>query len=374
MCDDRRHLESHERAENKSIDESSSKLLMQKLTSSSLEVDKLLEVANSFGNKSDVDVGKENTVRRNRQWKNHTGGNIQAISSRVKKKSYVQRRKLYSLDNVGHDNTILNTKSSQTCSSRKRNSHEKLRQIFNDAQNERDVKKRAHLILSLVEQGGRLGNQLAASLMDAHVKTAICEIKTHQKRLKLEEIKRRREEIEAKRIEAIMESSSELRRMRLKNMATKERSKLIKSQALLLVTYLGVRVMKMQTVLVKYRKKKTDAQLKNSSATLITSQIRLFVRRKKRKRIEWAKCVLRKYLMIYHKQRMFQQMVESCTIISDFLESLNRISTFNGCMKLLIRGKEWKAYKKRIVLVQRYWRLHLNLILAQTKAIDRQVS
>jgi len=372
MCDDRHHLVSHERAENESIDESSSRLLIQKLTCSSSEVDKLLEVANSLGSKSDL--GKENTVRRRRQWKTHTEGYIQATSGRVKKKSYVHRRKLFSLKNVGHDNTVLNTKSSQTCSSRKRNSNEKLRQIFNDAQNEKDVKKRAHLILGLVEQGGRLGNQLAVSLIDAHVKAAINEIKTHQKRLKLEEIKRRREEIEAKRIETIMESSSELRRMRLKNMATKERSILIKSQSLLLLTYLGVRIMKMQTVLVKYRKQKTDAQLKNGSATLITSQIRLFVRRKKRKRIEWAKCVLSKCLMIYHKQRMFQRKVESCTIISDFLESLNRISTFNGCMKLLIRGKEWKAYKKRIVLVQRYWRLHLNLILAQRKAIDRQVS
>ena len=178
--------------------------------------------------------------------------------------------------------------------------------------------------------------------------------------------------MEEERINRLMNGKSELRKLRIKEMAEKERLILEKSHAMLLLTILGSRMQKFEDALVHFRVKANRDKRQNEAANLITANIKMYVYRKRRNRIRWAIGVICSQFRRRIRESALKRRHNSCDIIVDFVKSIQRINTFHGCLNLLIRGKEWKAYKRQVVLVQRHWREKFVFILSQAKLIDRQ--
>lgn len=252
-------------------------------------------------------------------------------------------------------------------------SREKLIELSNRAKIESDLSEKAAILIELTKIGGPLGNKLAAPLMDKATREKMRNVQALRRQNNVHDFQQRRRKLEEEHIEKIISNSAELRKARIKEMALDERRKLLQTQCLLLLVLLSSRTYKLTQLLSSFRELEKRNRVQDESARLITANIRLYVYRKRRKRIKWATSILCLHFVSKLRRWSFKRKQESCEIILDFLLSVKCINTFHGCMNLLIRGKEWNMYKRRIVIIQRHWRLKKLSISSQVRLLDQQV-
>eukprot|EP00814_Leptocylindrus_danicus_P019653 CAMPEP_0116022294 /NCGR_PEP_ID=MMETSP0321-20121206/10902_1 /TAXON_ID=163516 /ORGANISM="Leptocylindrus danicus var. danicus, Strain B650" /LENGTH=610 /DNA_ID=CAMNT_0003493339 /DNA_START=1135 /DNA_END=2967 /DNA_ORIENTATION=- len=251
-------------------------------------------------------------------------------------------------------------------------SEQRMRKMAETARNEADVNVKASIVMMLLQKGGQLGNILAAPLVNKEVKSAMREIECKKRKRKAKDFNKRRKDLEKTRLENIMNKSTELRKVRLKEMALKERNRYRTDQCLLLLASLGSRMQHMSSALKRHRFTTQRDRRQNQASHQITAHLRLYIRRKRRRQIQWATHTLcTRFVQKIQRWRELRRN-DSCDVIIDFLHGLKDLNKFHGCLTLLNRGKQWKIYKRKVILAQQHWRKKYRFITAQTKLIDNQ--
>ena len=220
-------------------------------------------------------------------------------------------------------------------------SDERIRKMAMRAQCVVGVKEKASIVMALLQKGGQLGNILAAPLVNKEVKLAIREIECKKRKRKTRDFNARRKDLEKTRLENIMNKSTELRKIRLKEMALKERNKYRIDQCLILLTSLGSRMQNMNSALKRHRFVTERDRRQNQASHQITAHLRLYIRRKRRSQIHWATHTLCTHFV--QKIQIWRELRrnDSCDVIIDFLHALEELNKFHGCLSLVSDDLLW---------------------------------
>ena len=194
-----------------------------------------------------------------------------------------------------------------------------------------------------------------------------------KRRTRLTETRKRRQKIEKERIEHLRANSGRARQNRLKKRSAEEKTKYQKEKHWIVSVAMGVRLQLIIDTVVKFRAYQQQLVLEDVSAMIITRQMRIYKFRRYRKRVKSAIYVLGSVFVIKVKiwkktrRRLASDRVRAFLIC---LENENQRTC--GCLALIMKGKKWRAYRQKIITLQRLWRERMRIITAQVLLVDMQ--
>ena len=211
------------------------------------------------------------------------------------------------------------------------------------------------------------------SLMSKKKKLQMVQIAAQKRETRMRQNLQRREEIESERIRYIQENTGGARRARLKQATKQKKLKLRLIEGILVCITLGSGIQSAFQTVQKFREYKYKKDKEDAAARLITKQMRLYCFRKQRRRIRNAIHVLGTCFVVKVRLwRRSRRRVASKILVS-FLNKLKEENeNTGGSLALIVKGKKWRAYRIKIILLQRLWRQKLQIIEAQVELIDIQ--
>ena len=183
------------------------------------------------------------------------------------------------------------------------------------------------------------------------------------------ENKKRREKIEKQRIKHIQENSFDVRRERYREVAMQKRRDQKLTKILSLAIVFGSRMGKMTNLILERRELIRRHTIRDLASGLITRKLRHYCFRCHRKRIRGAIRILGAVFVLKVRQWRIARRNHATDVVKDFLLALKETGAFLG---LMTRGKKWRAYKEKVIIIQNLWRAKMIIINAQIELIDRQ--
>ena len=185
--------------------------------------------------------------------------------------------------------------------------------------------------------------------------------------------RKQREKIERERQKKFQSNTSALRQKRRRKQASekKERSEIINKWTVYIA--IAARIQSAFLIVQRYRQYQHNLCLQDFSSRVITRQMRLFRFRQYRKRIKGAMHMIGIVLLV--KVRLWKQSrrrVGSDNVRAFLLELEKENQSSGGCLALIVKGKKWRAYRQKIIILQRLWRRRLSITEAQALLIDYQ--
>ncbi len=185
--------------------------------------------------------------------------------------------------------------------------------------------------------------------------------------------KKRREQIEKERIVQRQVNSGSQRQQRWKMKAEEKRRNMNLVQNWTMLMILGSRIQSATSMVAKFRLYRMQLEREDKAAKIITRQMRNHKFRMYRKRVRGAIRVLSTVFLV--KVRLWKNSRRGAASdkIRAFLLALERDNIESGgCLALIVKGKKWRAYRLKIIILQRLWREKLRIALAQVLLIDEQ--
>ncbi|GMH70384.1 hypothetical protein TrST_g4889 [Triparma strigata] len=240
------------------------------------------------------------------------------------------------------------------------------------ARNRKTTKReKATIVMELL--GSVAGNTLAATLMSKDMKSEILKMGQEKRNLKQKTFKKRRKDMEKKRLDDIYAKDWNLRMERLKSENLGKQNKMKRQESFLKYIVLGHAQAILKKKLYSAWFEKDLEKKKQASAEVITRQIRLYSYRCYRKKVRGAIKVLGAFFIIRIKIWKKRRDHRCADLILDFLGKLKAENDrTGGIFKLVAKGERLKAYKRDIILIQRNWRRKKRNIEAQVQFVDRQ--
>lgn len=194
-----------------------------------------------------------------------------------------------------------------------------------------------------------------------------------KKHERMEETRKRRAQIDKERIKHLQHNSGELRRLRIKNRAQQEKNKQVKLLKSTMIIILGSRIKSALHLIDRFRQYQRQLELEDQAARVITRQMKMFKFRMYRKRVRGAIRVLATVFLV--KVRLWKDTRRRVASdrITAFLCALERDNRDSGgCLALIVKGKKWRVYRLKIIILQRLWRERLKIISSQVLFVDQQ--
>lgn len=195
-----------------------------------------------------------------------------------------------------------------------------------------------------------------------------------RRKTRMEQTQKRRTDIETRRIERLQRNSGVARQKRIKKKSAQEKERIERIQHWLLSIQLGSRLQIIKSTVMNFRAYKSQLELEDYSAKLITRQMRIYKFKRYRKRIKGAIFVLGSVFVMKVKLWKLNRRASASNKVRAFLVSLDEANRkTNGCLaKVIVKGKKWRAYRQKIVVLQRLWRAKMRTFSAQALLIDLQ--
>lgn len=195
--------------------------------------------------------------------------------------------------------------------------------------------------------------------------------KKRQKRM--EQTRKRRQNIDEDRLKHLQQNSGVKRQQRIKKRIEEERMKHTMVSKWIMIVVLGLRIQAAVQMVQEFRQYRKKIEVEERAARIITRQLRMLKFRLYRKRVRGAIQVLASIFLV--KVRLWK--TSRRTVASDrviaFLVALERDNADSGgCLALIVKGKKWRAYRLKIIILQRLWRRRLQIISSQILLIDQQ--
>ncbi|GMH53124.1 hypothetical protein TL16_g01379 [Triparma laevis f. inornata] len=232
-------------------------------------------------------------------------------------------------------------------------------------------REKAKIVMELL--GSVAGNTLAATLMSKDMKAEILRMSQEKRNLKQNKNKKRRKDIEKKRLDDIYAKDWNLRMEKLKSENLDKQNKMKRKEIFLKFIKLGKAQMMLKKKLYAAWFERDLAKKKQAASEVITRQIRLYSYRCYRKKVRGAIKVLGAFFILRIKIWKKRRDHRCADMIIDFLGKLKvENDRTGGIFKLVAKGERLKAYKRDILLIQRNWRRKKRNIESQVRFIDQQ--
>ena len=192
-------------------------------------------------------------------------------------------------------------------------------------------------------------------------------------RARMVDTKKRRQDIEKERMQHLQLNSGQARQQRLKEKSGEKKRKQDKVKNWMVCVELGMRVQLAINTVSKFRAYQRQLLTEDAAARVITRQLRAFKFTRYRKRIKGALFVLSSIFVMKVKLWKKRKKIRASDTIRAFLVSLDDANKESGgCLALIVKGKKWRVYRQKIVVLQKLWRSRMCIIQAQAKLVDTQ--
>ena len=222
-----------------------------------------------------------------------------------------------------------------------------------------------------------VGSKIANYSNPSEYKAQLSNNKKDQAKKRLarsEQTQKRKLKLELDRREKLQKKSGTARRQRLKQRSTEEKQRAFKLRQWLSSIEFGLRVQVMVNTVMQFRAFQSHLLLQDLSARIITRQLRIYKFKCYRKRVRAAIFVLGSIFVLKVKLWKRSRRRIASDKLRAFLVALDdENKRTNGCLaKVIIKGKKWRAYRLKIIVLQRLWRDHMTTLSAQVQLIDLQ--
>lgn len=191
---------------------------------------------------------------------------------------------------------------------------------------------------------------------------------------RMEQTQKRRLKLETERVEKLHRISGIARKKRIKKRSTEEKKKIDKLKHWLICVQIGAKLQLVKSTIMNFRAHQRHLQIEDLSARVITRQMRVYKFKCYRKRVRGAVFVLGSIFVMKIKIWKLSRRRDSSDKVRAFLVAIddeNRRT--NGCLaKVIVKGKKWRAYRQKIVILQRLWRDKMKCLSGQVLLIDLQ--
>lgn len=196
---------------------------------------------------------------------------------------------------------------------------------------------------------------------------------TSRRATRMVDTKKRRQEIEKERMQHLRLNSGQARQQRLKKQSGEKKRKQDKVENWMVCVELGIRVQLAINTVSRFRAYQRQLITEDAAARVITRQLRTFKFKKYRKRVKGALFVLSTVFVMKIKLWKHSRSTRASDIIRAFLVSLDDANKGSGgCLALIVKGKKWRVYRQKIIVLQKLWRSRMCIIQAQAKLVDTQ--
>ena len=196
---------------------------------------------------------------------------------------------------------------------------------------------------------------------------------TSRRATRMVDTKKRRQDIEKERMQHLRLNSGQARQQRLKKQSGEKKRKQDKVKNWMVCVELGMRVQLAINTVSRFRAYQRQLITEDAAARVITRQLRTFKFKRYRKRIKGALFVLSTVFVMKIKLWKHSRSTRASDIIRAFLVSLDDANKGSGgCLALIVKGKKWRVYRQKIVVLQKLWRSRMCIIQAQAKLVDTQ--
>jgi len=196
---------------------------------------------------------------------------------------------------------------------------------------------------------------------------------TSRRATRMVDTKKRRQEIEKERMQHLRFNSGQARQQRLKKQSGEKKKKKDKVKNWMLCVELGMRVQLAINTVSRFRAYQRQLITEDAAARVITRQLRIFKFNKYRKRVKGALFILSTVFVMKIKLWKHSRRTRASDIIRAFLVSLDDANKGSGgCLALIVKGKKWRVYRQKIIVLQKLWRSRMCIIQAQAALVDTQ--
>jgi hypothetical protein len=211
------------------------------------------------------------------------------------------------------------------------------------------------------------------SIIDKEAKVKLIQERAKKRDKRIIQTRKRKDKIEKDRREYCQSNSGVMRRQRMKKQADEKRKKIRMIYKWTMIVVLGSRLQAATQMIQQFRQYKRQVELEDKASRTIARQMRILKFRLYRKRVRGAIRVLANVFLI--KVRLWRNSRRRLASdrVKAFLLALEKCEgETGGCLALIVKGKKWRAYRMKIIILQRLWRQRLKIISAQVLLIDRQ--
>jgi hypothetical protein len=213
-----------------------------------------------------------------------------------------------------------------------------------------------------------------STIIESHkVKQLRNRVESNRRATRVVNTKKRRKMVEKDRVQHLHSNGGQARHQRLKKKSAQKKGKCEQVKNWAFCVQLAIRVHLAIDTVRRFRAYQQQLIVEDLAVRVITRQLRAFKFKKYRKHVKGALFVLSTVFVI--KIRLWKQSRRRCASdkIRAFLVSLdNENRRTGGCLALIVKGKEWRVYRNKIMVLQRLWRSRLQDISAQAMLIDLQ--
>ena len=222
------------------------------------------------------------------------------------------------------------------------------------------------------------GKRNAQRQSHLHINTPKNKSKTIQENAKkrnkrMKQNKRRKEKIDKERIKYLETNSTLKRQQRIRKRVQEEKSQQTKVQRWTFIIILGSRIHAAIQMVHQFRNYQKQIIAEDNAARIITRQMKMYHVRLYRKRVRGAIRVLSSIFLIKVRLWKNSRRRVASDRIRAFLIAVERDNLDSGgCLALIVKGKKWRAYRLKIIILQRLWRQRIDILSAQITLIDEQ--
>ena len=190
---------------------------------------------------------------------------------------------------------------------------------------------------------------------------------------RMKDTRRRRDQIEKNRVKQLKHNSGVQRQRRLKTRKQERQRKQIMVSKWTMIIILGVRMQAAIQMVKQFRQYQAQLEIEDNASRVIARQMRVLKFKLHRKRVRGAIRVLATAFLVQVKLWRESRRRSASDKVLCFLLALERDNNdTGGCLALIVKGKKWRAYRLKIIVLQRLWRRRLQIISSQVLLIDRQ--
>ena len=190
---------------------------------------------------------------------------------------------------------------------------------------------------------------------------------------KMEQVKNRRDKLHRDRKKYLHHNSGSIRQERIRKRTREEKNRKVRLLKLMVVIVLGVRIQAASRMIESYRQYKAQLVLEDNAARIITRQMKIMKFRLYRKRIKGAIKVIATIFLVKVRLWKDSRRRVASDRVTAFLLALEKDNhESGGSLALIVKGKKWRVYRLKIIILQRLWRERLRIISAQVMMVDEQ--
>lgn len=204
-------------------------------------------------------------------------------------------------------------------------------------------------------------------------KSKIIQENANKRKKRMQQNKRRKEKIDKERIKHLETNSTCKRQQRIRKRAQEENTQQTKVQNWTFIIILGTRIQAAIQMVQQFRNYQKQIIAEDNAARIITRQMKMYHVRSYRKRVRGAIRVLSSIFLIKVRLWKNSRRRVASDRIRAFLIAVERDNLDSGgCLALIVKGKKWRAYRLKIIILQRLWRQRIDILSAQIALIDEQ--